>query len=226
MRFCDLFIEYQIGLKSIKSTIPFTQLPLHRKIAIILVFALAIFSSILFMFRLRIIGCIALAIEIIFIATFKVIDSRKKNLEHMLTKHYSPYSEKRMKMLFRILKKYGIDGNNSASIDLLIDEAQKAQVQCDYLAPLEKPFKTLSAIIFPIGIYVAKKIGDATTPDELLTIFIRLTIIILLVFALVLSISTVVKDICYRDYKKYDELIYDLRQVKLFGCGEKETPST
>lgn len=28
MRFCDLFISYKIGLKSIKSTIPFTKLPL------------------------------------------------------------------------------------------------------------------------------------------------------------------------------------------------------
>ena len=27
MRFCDLFISYKIGLKSIKSTIPFTNFP-------------------------------------------------------------------------------------------------------------------------------------------------------------------------------------------------------
>lgn len=32
MRFCDLFISYKIGLKSIKSTIPFTKLPLYLQI--------------------------------------------------------------------------------------------------------------------------------------------------------------------------------------------------
>ena len=36
MRFCDLFISYKIGLKSIKSTIPFTKLPLYRKIFVII----------------------------------------------------------------------------------------------------------------------------------------------------------------------------------------------
>ena len=35
MRFCDLFISYKIGLKNIKSTIPFTKLPLYRKIIVI-----------------------------------------------------------------------------------------------------------------------------------------------------------------------------------------------
>ena len=33
MRFCDFFISYKIGLKGIKNSIPFTQLPLYRKIA-------------------------------------------------------------------------------------------------------------------------------------------------------------------------------------------------
>ena len=47
MRFCDLFISYKIGLKSIKSTIPFTKLPLYRKIFVIILFASAIISGIL-----------------------------------------------------------------------------------------------------------------------------------------------------------------------------------
>ncbi len=35
MRFCDIFISYKIGLKNLKNTIPFTKLPLYRKIAVI-----------------------------------------------------------------------------------------------------------------------------------------------------------------------------------------------
>ena len=32
MRFCDFFISYKIGLKGIKNSIPFTQLPLYLNI--------------------------------------------------------------------------------------------------------------------------------------------------------------------------------------------------
>ena len=52
MRFCDLFISYKIGLKGIKSTIPFTKLPLYRKIFVIIFFASAIVSGILLLFKL------------------------------------------------------------------------------------------------------------------------------------------------------------------------------
>lgn len=52
MRFCDLFISYKIGLKDIKSTIPFTKLPLYRKIFVIILFASAIISFILSIFKL------------------------------------------------------------------------------------------------------------------------------------------------------------------------------
>lgn len=47
MRFCDLFISYKIELKSIKSTIPFTKLPLYRKVFIIILLVGATFSGIL-----------------------------------------------------------------------------------------------------------------------------------------------------------------------------------
>lgn len=51
MRFCDFFINYKIGLKEIKSTIPFTKLPLYRKIAAISLFASAMISGILAIFN-------------------------------------------------------------------------------------------------------------------------------------------------------------------------------
>lgn len=55
MRFCDLFISYKIGLKGIKSTIPFTKLPLYRKIFVIIFFASAIVSGILLLFKLTLV---------------------------------------------------------------------------------------------------------------------------------------------------------------------------
>ena len=50
MRFCDFFISYKIGLKGIKNSIPFTQLPLYRKIAIILIFVVALSEMLLLFF--------------------------------------------------------------------------------------------------------------------------------------------------------------------------------
>lgn len=94
MRFCDLFISYKIGLKNIKSTIPFTKLPLHRKIFIIILFASAITSGILLIFRQTWASYIPIGLGVLSLIVFFIIDSTKRNLEVMLKEHYTPYSKK------------------------------------------------------------------------------------------------------------------------------------
>ena len=73
-------------------------------------------------------------------------------------------------MVITVLQNYNIDIHNVDSIDLLIEEAQNAQIQSDPLAFLKKPFKILSAIIIPVIVFVAQKIGDSITQDELVII--------------------------------------------------------
>lgn len=225
MRFCDLFISYKIGLKDIKSTIPFTKLPLYRKIAVIATFAITIISVLLFIFKLFIPGFIVFGIGVISLVVFLIIDSRKNKLELMLKEHYSPYSQKRMNMVINVLEEYGINFQNTNTLDLLIDEAQKAQIQSDYLLPLKKPLKILGAIIFPIIAYVAEKIGDTASHSEMIIIAAQIIAIVLLIFSLIFSLTPIVKDILYRDYNKYGELIYDLRQIKLFYSKEDSSSS-
>lgn len=130
--------------------------------------------------------------------------------------HYAPYSAERINMTIGILNKYGINISDTESIDLLISEAQIAQLHSDFLLPLKKPLQILGAIIVPIVTYVAQKLGDAATQNEMLTMAIQIIIISILIFSFIISITPIFKDICYRDYNKYDELIYDLRQIKLF----------
>lgn len=207
MRFRNIFISYKIGLKDINSTIPFAKLPLYRKIAVIATFAITI---------------ITLGIGIVSLGIFIIIDSKKTNLELMLKEHYSPYSEKRMHMVIDVLQRYNIDIHNTNTIDLLIEEAQ---IQSDYLLPLKKPLKTLAAIIIPILVYVAEKIGDTASQDEMITMAAQVIIIVLLLFSLIFSLSSVIKDIFFQDYNKYNELIYDLRQIKLFYTKENSTSS-
>lgn len=225
MRFCDLFISYKIGLKDIKSTIPFTKLPLYRKIFVIILFASAIISFILSIFKLTWIAYIPLALGVISFIVFLIIDSFKRNLQVMLNEYYSPYSEKRMQMTVKVLNNYQISIHDFEAIDLLIEEAKIAQIQCDYLAPLKKPLKTLAAIIVPIIVCVAEKIGDSTSQNEMIIMAAQIITIVLLIFSLIFSITPIVKDILYRDYNKYGELIYDLRQIKLFYAKEISSSS-
>lgn len=220
MRFCDFFISYKIGLKGIKSTIPFTKLPLYRKIAVITIFVISMLSIILFICKFIKTGFIALLAELIAIAFFTILDYKERNLKTMLKDHYLPYSQKRMNMVMEVLHDYGITIHDFNSIDLLIEEARNAQIQSDYLALLKKPLKTLGAIIIPIVAYIAQKIETPFTQNEIITMAALAIAIVLIIFSIMLALSTIVKDILYHDYNKYSELIYDLRQIKLFYTKE------
>lgn len=225
MRFCDLFISYKIGLKGIKNTIPFTKLPLYRKVFVIILFASAIISGILLMFKQTLASYIPIILGIISTLIFFIFDSMKRNLEVMLNEHYAPYSENRMKMVIEMLNKYKIDIHNSESLDMLIDEAKHAQIHCDYLAPLIKPFKTLGAIIIPIIAFAAKKLGEAATQDEIITMAAQAITLILLIFSLIFLLTPTIKELLYIDYNKYNEFIYDIRQIKLFYAKEDSSSS-
>lgn len=218
-RFCDLFTSYEIGLREIKDKIPFLKLPFYRKIFAILFFFEAIFAFVLTSFRFHL-GLYILALMMITLLIFIVIDSQKRNLEIMFEKYYKPYSQKRMELIISILDQYGIDINNKETIDLLIEEAIHAQSKCDYLAPFEKPFKTLGAVTVPVIIYVVKKYSELLELSELINTTVQYIVIILLCSGCVFALIPFIKDIFYRDYKKYGEMIYDLRQVKLF-CSEE-----
>lgn len=221
MRFCDLFVSYKIGLKSIKNTIPFTKLPFYRKIFMIIFLANAIISMIFLVFQ-RMWGVYTfLALCILLFLVFFIIDSQKRNLELMLKDYYVPYSEKRMLMTINVLREYKIDIHNSELIDMLIEEAKLAQSQCDYIAPFKKPLKILRTVIVPIIAYLVQKLDNVVQADEMFVIVIQIIVLVLLIFALIFVLTPFIKDILYRDYNRYDELICDLRQIKIFYMNEK-----
>lgn len=78
MRFSDLFISYKIGLKDIKSSIPFTELPLYRKIFIIIFLTGIIISGILLIFKQNIFSFIPIGLSLISLIIFAIIDSKKE----------------------------------------------------------------------------------------------------------------------------------------------------
>ena len=216
MRFCDLFISYEIGLKDIKNTIPFTKLPLYRKVFLIIFLIALIISGILLIFMKNLFSFIPIGLSFLPIIVFFIIDSRKNNLKTMLKEHYIPYAENRMNMTIALLNEYNISIDNLNALDMLIHEAKHSQVQCDYLSQLKKTIKTLGATIIPIIVFVAEKIGNATTQTEMLYMAIEVIILILLIFSLFFSLAPIIKHLLCRDYYKYDQLISDLKQIKLF----------
>lgn len=221
MRFSDLFISYKIGLKSIKSTIPFTKLPTYRKVFMIFFIASMILSGIIWLLTQKnYFSAIPIGIGVFCIFIFEIIDSRKNNLQIMLNDYYAPYSRKRMQMVVNVLNEYNIDIKDIKSIDGLIEEARLAQKDCDYIKDVKKSFKTLGAMIIPIIVFVAKKIGDNVKPNEMIEIAIQAMGIIILIFALIFLLEPIIKELFYIDYNKYQNLIDDLRQIKLFYATE------
>jgi len=220
MRFCDLFISYKIGLKGIRNTIPFTNVPLYGKVSVIAIFIFSILSTIFFMLKFIVAAIIALILVFSSFVIFLICDSRKRNLEIKLNDNYLPYSQKRMNMVVEVLRSYGIDISNPSSIDLIIEEAKIAQVESDYSMHLKKPVKILGGIIIPIIVWGAQKIGDSLSQDEMITISSLVILIIVMIFSIIIAGLSVFKDIFNLifnyDYDKYRDLIYDLRQIKIF----------
>lgn len=234
MRFSDFFIGYKIGLKSLESRIPFRKLPLYRKIAVITAYICAIcvilFAVIGIMTKFiayKFIPMVTITI-VIFVLIFLVVlvtssvDSTKGNMERMLNCFYKPYSEKRIQMVRRLLEEYKV--RDSYQIDMLIEEARKNRLQHDYIEPLRKPIKVLAGVVVPIIAYLLKKYFDVTGPQaqEILLMIICTLFIALFIFSIVIAFDSIVKDIFYHDYNKYNELIDDLQQVKLFYMGDMD----
>lgn len=120
----------------------------------------------------------------------------------MLQKHYVPYSVERINITLENLQKYGIDYFDVDTIDLLIAEAQIAQLHCDFFLQLKKPLQILGALIVPVVAYVAQKIGDAATQNTMIMMAINVIIISIIIFSLLYAIIPIIKNLFYRDYDR------------------------
>ena len=217
MRFSDFFLSYKIRLKSIKSFIPLVKLPTYRKILALLFLILTILLIIFRVLNFEIGRWIVSVLEVIAGIIFLIMDATKKNLSVMLENHYKPYSKERMKLIRELFNEYHLDSNDNSTIDLLISESETEKIACDFLLPLQKPLKALMGLIIPIVAFVAKKFAESYEDvNNLLKLSVETIIIVICIFSMGLALGPAIKGILYRDYNKYSELIYDLRQLKIF----------
>ena len=216
MRFSEFFISYKLGLKEIKTTIPFKEFPLCKKIYMILTFVLTVLGIIFAILDRPAISFAFLVTMIILLIVFLVTESRPKNLAHKLKTYFTPYSQERMEMVRKLLSNYNIQPSDSTKIDLLIEEAKSAQVQCDNFNTLKTPFKTLSTLIVPIAVYIANTYADTLSSNEIVALGILAIPLIICFYAILFAVTPVFKDLVNQDYNNYRNLISDLKQIKIF----------
>ena len=222
LRFCDFFIEYKINVYSIKSTIPRRKLPRIRKIGITIAFIFLITILFFLIIKQFVITYIIFALFMLFLFIFIKIDSKKENMKLMLTEHYKPYSKMRQAALIELLRSYNLDYSDKEKLTWLIQEAEKAKNECDVFSTLKTPIKTLSAIIIPIITYVVTKVADIEDINTLIIGACYVIEIIICLFSIIISLSWIVKDLFQPDIRKYDDLIYDIRQLMLFEPSDKD----
>ncbi|WP_237036838.1 hypothetical protein [Mediannikoviicoccus vaginalis] len=230
MRFQDFFIDYKINLKQIEGKIKYNDLPRYRKIFIILLYLnlfcfvtsilILIISSIFFkdfylnshlVSYLEVSSIISFFFFFILIFSFLKIDNREKNLKKMSLDFYCSYSLKRMNMVISLLKNYNIDINNSKSINRLIKESKKQLARYNLI----KILKFLGVVT---GIFKSDIYNIMNFPNN----NINSLFLVILYFALLYILIRFILYFFFSDKNEYEDLISDLRQVKLFYSNNKK----
>lgn len=178
-----------------------------------------IFDALYYLYNSKIylkLFCITIGIVVIMLTICDVLNRSKEKLKIILNNHHRIYSDNRMNMLKNIFQKYNLDISNASTIDLLIQEAKDAQIENNPFISINKPAKILLASIISIIAYVAKEIAKSFTTNELMYITLLVITIIFCIIAIITVFIPAIINIIYYDYSKYDELIYDLRQLKIF----------
>ncbi len=222
MIFNNFFLDYKISLKNLKNYMKFKELATYRKIYIIL-FPLLLFLFLVCTFLKKTKPSLIL-ISLMFICTILLIifDYKKENSKMMLNKHYLPNSKKRMNVVLKLLDKYNINVDDIDTIDRIIKEAKIHQKDFDYVSIIKKHAKSLSAAIGFLLTPAIDYIVETHTEIDNLNIYILASLAISMVYLILLFLEIIFKGLFYYEYKKYDELINDLRQIKIFYSNNKK----
>ena len=137
----------------------------------------------------------------------------------MLEEHYKPYSRARITMLKDLLKKYGIKLDTDDAVDkldLLIQQAEEGKIYNNPLFDFKKSIKLLGAGIIPAIIYVADQFAERASMEEIIAVATFYIVVFSMIFAIIFAVQPGIMRIIYPDNDKYEKLIYDLKQLKIF----------
>ena len=109
-------------------------------------------------------------------------------------------------MLKNVLQKYSLDAKDVSTIDLLIEEAERAQKENDPFISMKKSAEALGAGIIPIIIYVAKEIAEEFSTGKLLYMALLVIAIIICLLSIFFTVVPEIKNLVYRDNNIYNDL--------------------
>ena len=215
MRFSTFMLSYKKKHKQLKSTITFRKLPFYQKIIVIIGFLMIIIGCCFKIAKCELAFGITLLIGSIFIIIFlhkSLSDTRDLSV---LIQNSKEYSTDRMNILLDLFKENNLP-ITTQKIDLLIDEANQAKQDANLFLPLKKPVKALSVLIVPITIYIIQQLFTSYNLGA--SNAILLLVYCIFIFVAVYTLIPFIEGIMYGIY---DDLIYDLRQLKIFYVKEK-----
>lgn len=213
MRFSTFMLSYKKKHKQLKSTITFRKLPFYQKIIVIIGFLMIIIGCCFKIAKCELAFGITLLIGSIFIIIFlhkSLSDTRDLSV---LIQNSKEYSTDRMNILLDLENNLPI---TTQKIDLLIDEAKQAKQDANLFLPIKKPVKALSVLIVPITIYIIQQLFTSSNVGA--SNAILLLVYCIFIFVAVYTLIPFIEGIMYGIY---DDLIYDLRQLKIFYVKEK-----
>lgn len=228
MRFNNFFVEYTLRLKEIDDKAGMPEfLKVFLKIlkvmgcvyGVLLIFFLLVLQNVVWV--LIVIVAILLLIMWVVLKCYEFINRSK-----LLNEYRKPYSRDRMKMLINLLKDYGIKLNSSDSfdkVDLLIKQAEEDKIKYRPFLFLYKFLQVFTSITIPVVAWVATKIAEGLTIENLIVIVFIYVVLVAMFLLCAFSIKSFIIEVIYPDYNKYEELIYDLKQLKIFYCNSNVT---
>jgi len=217
MRFSDFFMEYKLKVLGISPYIKFRDMDRYKLIGLgISIFSITI-GVLLFVLKKGAFGYFY-GISVISMVITLLLAGRKKEREKMLNKHYKPYSEKRMRTFSKMLKDYGIDYNDEKKMSMLIEQADLAKERYSIIKGIKSPINAASTyIIIPIIISVLNRLIENIELSSLLTETLQWILLIFMLIAMWIAMSSMVKSMFGGDSAKYEDLKYDLQQMMIFG---------
>lgn len=246
--FEDFFEEYKKEFKKLDLKIPFSELPLHRKLFCVFV----VFWGIVYLsysyYKEDIIRCLSQAISLSTdVATLLSISSEifaflalygsvtickrldiKKNYTRVINEFRKKCITNRNKILLIVLDRFGISMNDKDKLGWLIEEAEREQndeFPSRYSSCLVGLLLGASKLYFEVAVNFVTEEREAAYLIILFCIFGIGMYVLLeeLPKCVFLFVNTYFKR---TDYYMRDKLIYDLRQLRIFGGDDNQKKRT
>lgn len=235
MSFHNLFLQYKLNLREIKkeskrlasqssNDLSFWNQLLNQ--LLLYIAPIGFLSTLIFFLTVGVYYAFApFTISIFVVIIITIADSKAETIKQKLKSQCIPIAELRMSKMECLLNSYNIKFTNITTLDWLIEEARYAQVKYDYLAQFKKYFQHLKSVLlvvigFMTAVFVEisrqTQIFSKTSPAEIAFLSLQIILLIVACWGFYISASNILKDLFYLEYNKYEEFIYDIRQVKLF----------